>query len=232
MEGYTVVEPTAVLATHLSETIRANADELLTRQDIKDMCETVREFAPALIEDLIPDKVPVNTLHNVLRGLLHERVPVKDIVTILECLANHVGGANDVDRLLERVREALRRTISSLYVEPDGHVYVVSLHPETELTLTQASGDSDRVGAVALDPLFAQTFLERLEKALQTVYSRGKPPVLLVPTPIRLFVKRLIEPTFPTLPVMGYTEVTPNTSIQSAGIVSTQGVNHAHAARA
>ncbi len=232
MEGYTVVEPTAVLATHLSETIRAHADELLTRQDIKDMCESVREFAPALIEDLIPDKVPVNTLHNVLRGLLHERIPVKDIVTILETLANHVGASGGIDHLLEKVRESLRRTISGLYVEPDGHVYVVSLHPETEAVMAQAAADSERAGAVVLEPLFAQTFLEKLEKTLQAVYSRGKPPVLLVPTPMRLFLKRLIEPTFPALPVMGYTEVTPNTSIQSAGTVSTQGVHHAHAAKA
>ena len=232
MEGYTVVEPTAVLATHLSETIRNHADELLSRQDVKDMCETVREFAPALIEDLIPDKVPVNTLHNVLRGLLHERIPIKDIVTIFETLANYVGAHTSPDMLLEKVREALRRTISSLYVEPDGNVYAVTLHPETEYRLGQAAQESEKVGAVVLDPLLAQTLLERLERTLQKVYSRGKPPVLLVPTPMRLFVKRLIEPTFPSLPVMGYTEVTGNTSVQSAGTVSTQGVQDAQQATA
>ena len=232
MEGYTVVEPTAVLATHLSETIRNHADELLSRQDVKDMCETVREFAPALIEDLIPDKVPVNTLHNVLRGLLHERIPIKDIVTIFETLANYVGAHTSPDMLLEKVREALRRTISSLYVEPDGNVYAVTLHPETEYRLGQAAQESEKVGAVVLDPLLAQTLLERLERTLQKVYSRGKPPVLLVPTPMRLFVKRLIEPTFPSLPVMGYTEVTGNTRVQSAGTVSTQGVQDAQQATA
>ncbi len=232
MEGYTVVEPTAVLATHLSETIRNHADELLSRQDVKDMCESVREFAPALIEDLIPDKVPVNTLHNVLRGLLHERVPIKDIVTILETLANHVGGNAGVDFLLEKVREALRRTISSLYVEPDGNVYAITLHPVTEHELVKAVQESERVGAVILDPLLAQSFLERLEQTLQTVYARGKPPVLLVATHMRLFVKRLIEPTFPSLPVIGYTEVTAKTNVQSAGTVTTQGapdVQHAKA---
>jgi len=232
MEGYTVVEPTAVLATHLSETVRNHADELLSRQDVKDMCETVREFAPALVEDLIPDKVPVNTLHNVLRGLLHERIPIKDIVTILETLANYVGANTSPDMLLEKARESLRRTISSLYVEPDGNVYAVTLHPETEYHLGQAAQESEKVGAVVLDPLLAQTLLERLERTLQKVYSRGKPPVLLVPTPMRLFVKRLIEPTFPSLPVMGYTEVTGNTSVQSAGTVSTQGVQDAQQATA
>ncbi len=221
MEGYTVVEPAAVLATHLSEVIRAHADELLSRQDVKDMCESVREFAPALIEDLVPDRVPINTLHNVLRALLHERVPVKDIVTILETLANWTGAAVSLDDLVEKVREALRRTLTAQHAEADGRLHVVSLHPETEQVLVQATRDSDKAGAVVLDPRFAQLFLERLESALQAAYSRGRPPVLLVPTPIRFFVKRLIEPTYPSLAVMGYTEVAPSAQVLAAGTVVT-----------
>jgi len=228
MEGYTVVEPAAVLSTHLSEIIRANADDLLSRQDVKDMCESVREFAPALIEDLIPDKVPFNTLHNVLRSLLHERIPVKDIVTILETMANHFGAGTDL--LVEKVRESLRRTISSLYTEPDGHIHVISLHPEVEHVMAQASADSERSGSVILDPRFAQTFLRRLEQSLQAAYGRGTPPVLLVPTPVRVFIKRLIEPTFASLAVVGYTEIASSAKIQSAGTVTIQGERHAHAA--
>ena len=82
--------PSAVLATHLSELIRTHGDELLSRQDVKDMCESIREFAPSLVEDLVPDKVPINMLHNVLRAMLHERIPVRDIVTVLETLANYM----------------------------------------------------------------------------------------------------------------------------------------------
>ena len=230
LEGYTVVEPAAVLATHLSETIRAHADELLSRQDIKELCEKVREFAPALIEDLVPDKVPVNTLHNVLRSLLHERVPVRDIVTILETLANHTGAAISLDDLVEKVREALRRSISALYTEADGKIHVVSLHPETEQLLTRAARDSDKAGAVLLDPRFAQEFLERLETALQGAYAQGRPPVLLVPTPIRFFIKRLIEPTYPSLAVMGYTEVASASLVQPAGTVVTHGFRSEHQA--
>jgi len=224
MEGCTVVEPTAVLATHLSETIRSHADELLSRQDIKDLCERVREFAPALIEDLVPDKVPVNTLHNVLRALLHERVPVKDIVTILETLANFAGAGVTLDDLVEKVREALRRTISALYTEPDGRIHVITLHPETEQVLTRAARDSEKAGAVVLDPRLAQEFLERLEGALQQAYGQGRPPVLLVPTPIRFFVKRLVEPSYPSLAVMGYTEVASASRVQPAATVVTHGI--------
>ncbi len=222
-EGYTVVEPAAVLATHLSELIRAHADELLSRQDVKDMCETVREFAPSLVEDLIPDRVPVNTLHNVLRALLHERVPVKDIVTILETLANHAGGGHGTDFLVARVRESLARSITALYSEQGGKLHVVALHPECEQILVASARDSESSGGVAIAPGFTREFLTRLENVLRTAYASGTPPVLLVPTPIRLFVKRLVEPTYPNLAVMGYTEVAASASIVSAGTVVTHG---------
>ncbi len=223
MEGYTVVEPAGVLATHLAELVRGHADELLSRQDVKDMCESVREFAPSLIEDLIPDKVPVNTLHNVLGAMLHERVPVKDIVTILETLANFAGTGMGDDFLVGKVREALGRSISSLYTDQNGKLHVVSLHPEAEQVLMQAARDSEQAGGLALDPAFAQNFLGRLEAVLRTAYASGHPPVLLVPTPIRLFVKRLVEPTYPNLAVMGYTEVASSANVQSAGTVVTNG---------
>jgi flagellar biosynthesis protein FlhA len=224
-EGYTVVEPAAVLATHLSELIRSHSDELLSRQDIKDMCESIREYAPALVEDLIPDKVPVNTLHNVLQGLLHERIPVKDLITILETLANFSGSGLGNDFLLGKVREALSRSITALYTEEGNRLHVVSLHPDTEQVLVQASRDSEQVGGVVLDPTFAQLFLGKLEAVLRTAYTNGPPPVLLVPTPIRIFVKRLIEPTYPNLAVMGYTEVGSSAQVQSAGTVVTNGLS-------
>ncbi len=224
-EGYTVVEAPAVLATHLSEVVRAHADELLSRQDIRDMLESVREFAPALIEELIPDKVPVNTLHNVLRALLHERVPVRDIVTILETIANHVGPHAGTDLLTARVREALHRSISQLYADPAGALHVVSLHPETEQAILEASRQSEQTGQVVLSPRFTQEFLGRLDQALRGAYGAGAPPVLLVPTPVRFFVKRLVETTYPNLAVMGYTEVAASVRIQSAGTVVTHGHN-------
>ncbi len=224
MEGYTVVEPAAVLATHLSELIRSHGDELLSRQDVKDMCESIREFAPSLIEDLIPDKVPVNTLHNVLRAMLHERIPVKDIVTILETLANYTSAGLGTDYLVGKVREALGRSITALYTEAGGKMHVVSLHPETEAVLMQAARDSESSGGVVLDPIFTRTFLGNMEVVLRTAYSNGPPPVLLVPTPIRLFVKRLIEPTYPNLAVMGYSEVSSSANIQSAGTVVTNAI--------
>ena len=223
MEGYTVVEPAAVLATHLSELIRAHADELLSRQDVKDMCESVREFAPSLIEDLVPDRVPVNTLHNVLRALLHERVPVRDIVTILETLANQGATAHGTDFLVARVREALGRSITALYLDGGGKLHVVALHPECEQALVNAAANSESSGGVAIAPGFTREFLGRLEGVLRSAYAGGTPPVLLVPTPIRLFVKRLVEPTYPNLAVMGYTEVASSAAIVSAGTVVTHG---------
>jgi flagellar biosynthesis protein FlhA len=228
LEGYTVVEAPAVLATHLAETIRSHADELLSRQDVRDMLEAVREFAPALIEELIPDKVPVNTLHNVLRGLLHERIPVRDIVTILETVANHHGAHLGSDDLTARVREALHRTISQIYTEADGVIHVISLHPGTEQNLLEAARQSEQSGQVILDPRFTREFMGRLDATLRAAYGTGTPPVLLVPTPVRFFVKRLVETSYPNLAVMGYTEISAAARIQSVGTV----VTHDHAQHA
>jgi flagellar biosynthesis protein FlhA len=222
-EGYTVVEPGAVLATHLSESIRSHADELLSRQDVKDICETVREFAPALVEDLVPDRVPISTLHNVLRALLHERIPVKDIVTILETLANYSGPGANADLLTTKVREALHRTITALYSESDGRLHVLSIDGPGEQTLLAAARDSEQAGGLVIDPRFTRDFLAALEGALRSAYAGGPPPVLLVPTPVRFFVKRLVEPSFPNLAVMGFTEVAPHARVQAAGTVVTHG---------
>ncbi len=221
INGYTVVEPAAVLATHLSEVIRGHGDELVSRQDVKDMCESIREFAPSLVEDLIPDKVPINVLHNVMRAMLHERVPVKDIVTILETLANYVPAGMGTDFLLGKVREALGRAITALYTEANGEMHVVSLHPQTEAVVMQSARDSENTGGVVLDPGFTRDLLSNMENVLRAAYANGPPPILLVPTPIRLFVKRLVEPTYPNLAVMGYSEVSSSANIQSAGTVVT-----------
>jgi flagellar biosynthesis protein FlhA len=229
-EGYTVVEPAAVLATHLSEIIRGHADELLSRQDVKDMCESVREFAPSLIEDLIPDKVSVNTLQNVLRALLHERIPVRDIVTILETLANFTGTGAGTDFLTTRVREALHRSITALHTESDNAIHAVSLHPQVEQVIVDACRQCEQTNQVVLDPAFTQDFMRRLDAVLRNAYGAGHSPVLLVPTPVRFFVKRLTEPTYPNLAVMGYTEVAPSAKILAAGTVVTHGNAQQHAA--
>jgi flagellar biosynthesis protein FlhA len=229
-EGYTVVEPAAVLATHLSETIRGHADELLSRQDVKEMCESVREFAPSLIEDLIPDKVSINTLQNVLRALLHERIPVRDIVTILETLANFTGTGAGNDFLTTRVREALQRSITALHTESDSAIHAVSLHPQVEQVFVDACRQCEQTNQVVLDPAFTQDFMRRLDAVLRHAYGAGHSPVLLVPTPVRFFVKRLIEPTYPNLAVMGYTEVAPSAKILAAGTVVTHGNAQQHAA--
>jgi flagellar biosynthesis protein FlhA len=162
-------------------------------------------------------------LHNVLRALLHERVPVRDIVTILETLANYAGTGAGTDTLSTKVREVLHRTITSQHTEPDGKLYAISLHPGAEQTLVDACRQSEQHGQVVLDPAFTQDFMRRLDGVLRQAYSGGRSPVLLVPTVIRFFLKRLIEPTYPNLAVMGYTEVAASAQIQSAGTVVTHG---------
>ena len=149
---------------------------------------------------------------------------------VVRALRRKYHGAT-IDFLVSKVREALGRSITNLFAAPDGQLHVVSLHPEVEGAFMRAGRDSEQGGGVALDPSFTQEFLARLEDVLRAAYSAGPPPVLLVPTPIRLFVKRLVEPTYPNLAVMGYSEVSPSAQVQAAGTVVVHDVrNEQHAA--
>ena len=175
----------------------------------------VREFeAPGRVS------LPRTRIWRIPRGT---RADPEAPATILETLANQGATAHAPDFLVARVREALARSITALYTEGNGKLHVVALHPECEQVLVAAARDSESSGGVAIAPGFTREFLSRLETVLRAAYAGGTPPVLLVPTPIRLFVKRLIEPTYPNLAVMGYTEVTSSASIVSAGTVVTNG---------
>jgi flagellar biosynthesis protein FlhA len=224
MSGYTVVEPSAVVATHLAEIVKAHADEILTRQDVKDMVDRLGEHAPALVEEVFGDKVSLTVLHGVLRGLLHERVPVRDLVTILETLAS-TGTVNEgqVDALVERVRMALSRQLSHLYADENRTIWVLTVHPETEQAIFASFRESERAQNVVMDPGFAERFVATLGQQVDQVVAAGRSPLLVVSSPIRSFTRRLIEASFPMVGVLGYTEIAPGYQIRSLGTVIAHG---------
>jgi flagellar biosynthesis protein FlhA len=219
LAGYTVVEPSAVVATHLTEVIRAHGDEILTRQDVKEMIERLKAHAPALVEELFPEKISLTLLHGVLRGLLHERVPVRDMVTILETLASAVGATNNVEALVERVREALARSLSSQHCDATRTLWSITVHPETEQALYVAFHESERTGSVVMDPGLAERFVTALGACVERTIRAGRTPLLLVSSPIRPFTRRLIEASFPTVAVLGYTEIAAGYQVRSLGTV-------------
>jgi flagellar biosynthesis protein FlhA len=238
MAGYTVVESSAIVATHLAEIIKSHSDEILTRQDVKEMVDSLKELAPSLIEEVVGDKVSLTTLHGVLSGLLHERVPVRDLVTILETLASAgATGENQIDALVERVRGSLARQLSHLHCDEQRTIWALTVHPETEQGLFQSFHDSERAQSVVMDPGFAERFVATLGQMVDQTIKAGRSPLLVVSSPIRQFTRRLIEASFPSVAVLGYTEIAPGYQVRSLGTViahantnAIEAVESAHAA--
>lgn len=220
ISGYTVVEPSAVVATHLAEVVKSHADEILTRQDVQEMVDRLKEIAPALVGEVFGEKVSLTVLHGVLRGLLHERVPVRDLITILETLAASAPiNESQVDALVERVRGALSRQLSHLHADAQRTIWALTVHPESEQALFASFRESERTQNVVMDPGFAERFVATLGQMVDQVVASGRAPLLVVSSPIRSFTRRLIEASFPSVAVLGYTEIAPGYQIRSLGTV-------------
>jgi flagellar biosynthesis protein FlhA len=203
--GYTVVDPTTAVSTHLSEVIRTFLPDLLTRQQTKDMIDRVGETAPKLIEELVPKIVSVGDVQRVLRQLLRERVPVRDLMTILEALADAAAVSKDPDVHVESVRAALGRSICRSYQGENGELGVLSLSPALEDALMASLTRTDRGAVLALDPSRAQSLATRLGEALAT--EDLAQPVLLCSPMLRPHLWRLFSRALPHVAVLSHAEI-------------------------
>jgi flagellar biosynthesis protein FlhA len=203
--GYTVVDPTTAVSTHLSEVIRTFLPDLLTRQQTKDMIDRVAETAPKLVEELVPKIVAVGDVQRVLKQLLRERVPVRDLMTILEALADAAAVSKDPDVHVESVRAALGRAICRVYQSENGDLGVLSLSPALEDTLVASLTRTDRGTVLALDPARAQSLASRLGEALAT--EDLAQPVLLCSPMLRPHLWRLFSRALPHVAVLSHAEI-------------------------
>lgn len=217
--GYTVVSPSAVLATHLTEVIKKNSSEILTRVDVHELLENLKQKSEELVEDVIGENLTVSELQLILQNLLKERVSIRDLATILEALSVHCRISKNPDYLTEQVRVALARSICKQNLSPDNELVVITVGPDIEQAIME--GLSEDGQALNIDPMFMQQIIDSLnmevEKALNNV---GLQPVILCSSPIRIPLRRLIERTLPQLTVMSYNEVTPQTNARSVGVIS------------
>ncbi|MGZ8377355.1 MAG: flagellar biosynthesis protein FlhA [Gemmatirosa sp.] len=219
--GYVVVEPTTVVATHLIEVLKANAAELLGRQDVQEMVETLKKTHPALVEEVVPNKLSLGTLHRVLQRLLKERVPIRDLVTILEALGDAADATKDPEHLCEFARRALSNVIARLYADATGAVRGITVGPRLEQALTglfsprSVQGQNPAMGLLTPDGLAA--LLRDLNDLSLGGSLDGRPLPLIVPPSLRVGVRRLIEPVLPALPVVSLAELPPQVTLQSAG---------------
>jgi flagellar biosynthesis protein FlhA len=216
--GYVVVEPSTVVATHLMEILKANAAELLGRQDVQEMVETLKKTHPALIDDIVPAKISLGTLHRVLQRLLRERIPIRDLVTILEALGDSADTTKDPEALTEHVRRSLSNVIARLYAEPDSSVRGITMGPRLEQALTGLfSPRTAQPGISLLSPDALARMLRDLNEMSQAYSSEGRPVPLVTPPSLRVGVRRLIEPVLPSLPVISLAELPTAVNLHSVG---------------
>lgn len=216
--GYTVVSASAVISTHLTEVIKKNAAEIVSRADIQQLIDNLKkEVSEEYVGDLMKD-LTVAEVQQILYNLLKERVSVRDLKTILEVLSLQSRVSKNADYLTEQVRQALSRSICKQNLADTGELLAVTLAPEVENTIAQ--GVSPDGTSLTLDPEFTRMLLDNLNSELERAISTsGNQPVLLCSSPIRLPFRRLIERTYPQIAVMSYNEISNNVKAKSIGVV-------------
>lgn len=219
--NYTVVEPTSVLATHLTETIKRCADELLTRNEVNRLLDNLRERSPKLVEEAVPEVVKPGELQAVLQNLLREGIPIRDLEAILETLTDWAPRTKDIEVLTEYVRNTLARTICHLHRSPEGKINCITLDPKLEELVNSNLQRSEQGTFQAMPPRLQQRVVESIRSAAQqaSTDSMGKIPVLLCPPQIRIWLRRMIEPVLPNVAVMSYNEVVRGIELESKGMV-------------
>jgi flagellar biosynthesis protein FlhA len=220
LSGYTVVDPPSVVATHLTEIIKKHAHELLGRQETKALIENVKESYPALVDDLIPSVLSVGDVQKVLSKLLREKISVRDLVTIMETLADNGGYTKDPEILTEYVRQALSRQITQQFTSAGDSLKVITVGPSLEKKIAEAVQQSDQGSYLALDPSSSQIIYHRVSEQVTKLIQSGQQPVILTSPTIRMYLRQLLERTMQEIPVLSYSELEPNVEIQSMGVVN------------
>jgi flagellar biosynthesis protein FlhA len=219
MLGYTVVDPASVIATHLSEIIKANAPELLSRQDVQNLIDNVKKTAPAVVDELIPAQMTVGEVQRVLQNLVRERISIRDLVTILEALGDAAGTYRDIDTLTEYVRSRMARSICSQYAQPEG-LYVVTLDPSLEQLLFDSLDVTEHGTYLAPDPKVYRALISSLVAESERMASGGLQPIVLTSSGLRPHFRRLIERAVPQTVVLSYEEIAPEVKVNAVGMVS------------
>ena len=219
IKGLTVVDPTTVMVTHLTETIKAHSYELLGRQEVKLLIDNAKEKYSAVVEELIPDLMTIGELQKVLQNLLREKVPIKDIATIMESLADNSRNTKDLEVLTEYVRFALSRTICNQIVNEDKAITVVTLSPDIEQIVASNVQKSINGSFPAIDPDTTTKIFQSLRATIDSVYFYNNQPVILVSPNIRSVFRKLIEMAFPHVMVISLNEIPNDVEIRTEGVV-------------
>lgn len=223
LAGYTVVDASSAIATHLSEIIKRHGHELLGRQEVQSLLDELAKVHPKLVEELIPTLLPLGTVVRVLGNLLHEGIPIRDLRSIIEALADHAGTTKDPELLTEMARQALGRTITRQYQAPDGTLPVITLDPRLDRSLSEQAAAIPQGGMLNLDPGLSHTLLAALKQTVERVAARGHQPVLLCSPALRRHIRRLTDRILHAVPVVGFNELDSMVRLQSLDTIRLDG---------
>ncbi len=218
--GYTVVDPPSIIATHLTEIIKAHLDELLTRQDVQNLINNVKENNTTLVDELVPKLLGVGEIQKVLQNLLSEGISIRDLVTIFETLADYASTTRDTDVLTEYVRQRLKRAISNTYFSDGEMTTVVTLDPKIEQDIMNSIKQTEQGAYITLDPAVTKKILNSVETEIKKLESQGKAPIIITSPIVRMYFKKLTKDYFKDLIVISYNEIESDVELQSIGVVT------------
>ncbi len=218
--GYTVVDPPSIIATHLTEIIREHIAELLTRQDVQNLVNNLKEANPALVDELVPKLLGLGDIQKVLQNLLKEGISIRDLLTIFETLADYSATTRDTDILTEYVRQGLKRAISNRFFPPNETTSVVTLDPKLEQTIMGAVKQTEQGAYLNLDPDKTKAIMKSVEQETKKLEDMGKAPIVITSPIVRIYFKRLTEDYYRDLIVISYNEIESNVELQSVGMVT------------
>jgi flagellar biosynthesis protein FlhA len=218
-QGYTVVEPSAVMATHLTEVVKRNAADLLTRDEVKKLMENLKKHSPAVVEEVLDKVLKIGEVQKVLQNLLREGVSIRDLGTIVETLGDYGARVKDVEVLTEYARNALARTITQAHLDPAGKLYVVTVDPRLEEAIRAGVERSETGSFLALPPAVISRVAAQIARAVEAGSARGHAPVVLCSPQVRAPLKRIAATADPGVVVLSYNEIVKDTPVESVGLV-------------
>jgi len=218
--GYTVVDPTSAVITHISEVTKRYSHELISRQDVQSLLDGLKQNYPVVVEEIVPNVLTIGEIQQVLQSLLSERVSIRDMVTILEALGDHARTTRNIDILTEHVRQSLGRSICRQHQSEDGKIDVVTVDPLIEKEISEAVEYTDQGLIIALSPETMQKLIADLSATLEKAFAQGRSPVMLCSASTRRALRKIIERKLPNLAVLSYNEIAPEFELQSVGMVN------------
>ena len=218
--GYTVVDPPSIIATHLTEVIRSHIAELLTRQDVQNLVNNLKESNPVLVDELVPKLLGLGEVQKVLQNLLAEGISIRDLLTVFETLADHASVTRDTDVLTEYVRQSLKRAISSKYFPANETTSVITLDPKVEQEIMSSVKQTEQGAYLTLDPEKTRAIIGAVETEASKLENMGKSAIVITSPIVRMYFKKLTEEYFKDLIVVSYNEVDSNVELQSVGMVT------------